>query len=46
MSNPVITTIEVKAAIRALGKRTMTAHARRKLARQLKQNKMSAQSSN
>jgi hypothetical protein len=40
MKKAVITTIEVKAAIRALGKRTMTGRARRKLVRQLKQQKM------
>lgn len=46
MNKVVITTTEVKAAIRALGKRTVTARAKRKLVTQLKRQKVLAQSSN
>lgn len=43
MSKVVITTMEVKDAVKRLGKRTMTGRAKRKLARQLKEIKMSGQ---
>ena len=46
MSKVVITTMEVKDAMRRLGRRTMTGRAKRKLAKQLKEIKMSSQQSN
>jgi hypothetical protein len=41
MKKVVITTADVKAAMAASGKRTMTGRARRKLVRQLREQKMS-----
>ena len=42
MSKVVVSSAEVRQAIKAMGRRTMTMHRRRKLAKQLKAQKMLA----